>query len=94
MVYSQICRLVKSNVLAFGCHTRVERLLKEDGLRLTLQNGWLAELAGLKRMKHSHMTTDFGRAWVRTRSSLWIPAGQDWEKITFGSLDQILFCKC
>ncbi|KAF9347739.1 hypothetical protein BGX26_000798 [Mortierella sp. AD094] len=85
-VYAQIGRLVKLEKLSLG-HDLVGyaamgyKDLKND---LTLERGWLAELAGLSKLRHFHMMTDFwskmGKAEVEFMHANWTHL----ERITFG----------
>ncbi|KAF9347088.1 hypothetical protein BGX26_001401, partial [Mortierella sp. AD094] len=60
-VYAQIGRLSKLEGLAIGCDTDgawegIDEAFEQD---LTLENGWLKELAGFKELKHFQIMTDF-----------------------------------
>ncbi|KAG0222438.1 hypothetical protein BGX31_009155, partial [Mortierella sp. GBA43] len=57
IVYGQIGRLVKLETLFLGAKASAKRTQDFTG-DLTLEYGWLAELAGLKELKHFGMSTD------------------------------------
>ncbi|KAF9110833.1 hypothetical protein BGX27_005823 [Mortierella sp. AM989] len=89
LVYGQIGRLSKLEGLAIG-HDQdedwdeIEEIFQND---LTLKNGWLSELSGLKELKHFQMMTDFwtgmGQAEVEFMHENW-PRLERLKKITFG----------
>ncbi|KAK3823080.1 MAG: hypothetical protein J3Q66DRAFT_330802 [Benniella sp.] len=84
--YGQIGRLSKLEMLCLGCETRQEPDTPEKDFEydLTLERGWLGELAGLKELRHLQMATDFwskmGQAEVEFMDANWPKL----EKITFG----------
>ncbi|KAF9396332.1 hypothetical protein BGX21_009578 [Mortierella sp. AD011] len=84
--YAQIGQLVKLEKLSLGCYfdqyvAAGYQLSRND---LTLENGFLAELAGFSKLRHFHMFTDFwskmGEAEVKFIHEHWICL----ERITFG----------
>ncbi|KAF9362844.1 hypothetical protein BGX34_005384 [Mortierella sp. NVP85] len=84
--YGQIGRLSKLETLCLGCDTRKDpdTPKKDYEYDLTLEYGWLGELAGLKELRHLQMVTDFwsrmGQAEVEFMDANWPKL----EKITFG----------
>ncbi|KAF9362846.1 hypothetical protein BGX34_005386 [Mortierella sp. NVP85] len=83
--YGQIGRLSKLEILCLGCDEREEQEtpMEDYEYDLTLEHGWLAELAGLRELRHLHMATDFwsrmGQAEVEFMDANWPKL----EKITF-----------
>ncbi|KAF9347089.1 hypothetical protein BGX26_001402 [Mortierella sp. AD094] len=85
-VYAQIGRLSELEGLAICCDEDelwddIEEAFKQD---LTLENGWLKELVGLKELKHFQMMTNFwscmGQAEVEFMHENWPCL----ERVTFG----------
>ncbi|KAG0224206.1 hypothetical protein BGX31_008157, partial [Mortierella sp. GBA43] len=60
-VYAQIGRLVKLEELRLGCEMSESMSAPEEAFSkdLTLEHGWLSELAGLKRLRYFRMDADF-----------------------------------
>lgn len=85
-VYGQIGRLVKLETLSLGGHGCEKPLspMQDFEYDLTLKHGWLAELAGLKDLRHFGMDTNFwsrmGQAEVEFMDTHWPKL----ERITFG----------
>ncbi|KAG0002314.1 hypothetical protein BGZ80_005993 [Entomortierella chlamydospora] len=84
--YARIGQLVKLEKLSLGCYfdryvAAGYQLSRND---LTLKHGFLAELAGLSKLRHFHMFTDFwskmGKAEVKFIHEHWTCL----ERITFG----------
>ncbi|KAK3805033.1 MAG: hypothetical protein J3Q66DRAFT_423572 [Benniella sp.] len=69
-VYAQIGRLDKLEELGLGYILAGSAMMD-----LTLEEGWLAELAGLKKLRHFHLLTDLwtsmGQAEVEFMVSNW-----------------------
>ncbi|KAF9347741.1 hypothetical protein BGX26_000800 [Mortierella sp. AD094] len=88
-VYAQIGRLVKLEKLSlrYDSDGSIALGIKDFKKDLTLEQGWLAELAGLSRLRHFHMVTDFwsnmGKAEVEFMHANWTHL----ERITFGEDD-------
>ncbi|KAK3823037.1 MAG: hypothetical protein J3Q66DRAFT_330722 [Benniella sp.] len=74
-VYSQIGRLVKLEDLTLGCVEKYRSRGENSASDLTLEHGWLAALAGLKRLRLFQMSTDFwsrmGQAEVEFMDANW-----------------------
>jgi len=92
--YRQIGRLVKLETLYLDCHEHDDPygLDLDYEYDLTLERGWLRELAGLKELKHLHMGADFwsrmGQAEVEFMHAQWPRL----EMITFRDrLERIIF---
>ncbi|KAF9344597.1 hypothetical protein BGX26_004127, partial [Mortierella sp. AD094] len=85
-VYAKIGQLVNLETLGLGCDNSEHAVAREEVFRkdLTLEDGWLAELKGLVRLRHFYMATDFwsnmGQGEVEFMHSNWLCL----EKITFG----------
>ncbi|KAK3823054.1 MAG: hypothetical protein J3Q66DRAFT_330752 [Benniella sp.] len=77
--YAQIGRLVKLEELGLGC--TVSGPVMKD---LTLENGWLAELAGLKELRHFHMLTDFWTSMGQAEIEFMVA---NWPKLERISID-------
>jgi hypothetical protein len=60
-VYAQIGRLIKLEELSLSCYKSEFQSAPEEAFSkdLTLEHGWLAEFAGLKKLRHFQMDTDF-----------------------------------
>ncbi|KAG0238448.1 hypothetical protein BGX31_003286 [Mortierella sp. GBA43] len=60
-VYAQIGQLTKLEELSLSCEMGAFWSAPEEDFSkdLTLEHGWLAELTGLKRLRHFQMETDF-----------------------------------
>ncbi|KAF9344820.1 hypothetical protein BGX26_003857 [Mortierella sp. AD094] len=85
MAYAQIGRLVNLEKLGLGWDLCEHITRAEDfEFDLTLEHGWLAELGGLKELKHFYMATQFwstmGQAEVEFVDANW----PQLERITFG----------
>ncbi|KAG0023157.1 hypothetical protein BGZ80_010217 [Entomortierella chlamydospora] len=85
-VYSQIGRLSKLEGLAICCDEDdswddIGEAFKHD---LTLEKGWLKELAGLKELKHFQMMTDFWSCMGQTEVEFMHEHWPSLERITFG----------
>ncbi|KAK3823077.1 MAG: hypothetical protein J3Q66DRAFT_424655 [Benniella sp.] len=92
--YRQIGRLVKLETLYLDCHEHDDPygLDLDYEYDLTLERGWLRELAGLKELKHLHMGADFwsrmGQAEVEFMHAQWPRL----EMITFRDrLERVIF---
>ncbi|KAF9284944.1 hypothetical protein BGZ68_004295 [Mortierella alpina] len=78
-VYSQLGRLADLKILSIGFVMTDQERRKATGYSfqwdLTLSRGWLAELSGLKNLRHLHLRTDFwtrmGQAEVEFMDAKW-----------------------
>jgi hypothetical protein len=76
-VYTQIGRLAKLEELRLGCEISESMSAPEEAFSkdLTLEHGWLAEFAGLKRLRYFRMDGDFwssmGQLEVEFMDSNW-----------------------
>ncbi|KAK3806803.1 MAG: hypothetical protein J3Q66DRAFT_358504 [Benniella sp.] len=92
--YTQIGSLSKLEILSLDCDDRMDAASPMDNYDydLTLDHGWLRELAGLKELRHFHMATNFyskmGQAEVEFIHAQWLKL----ERITFscGNLEAII----
>ncbi|KAF9274998.1 hypothetical protein BGZ68_000185, partial [Mortierella alpina] len=82
-VFIQIGRLVVLETLALGTDESPHGTEKDGRVSawdLTLSKGWLAELAGLKNLRHLHMRTDYwsemGQAEVEFMDAKWSLLGE------------------
>ncbi|KAF9362848.1 hypothetical protein BGX34_005388 [Mortierella sp. NVP85] len=92
--YRQIGRLIKLETLYLDCHEHDDPygLDLDYEYDLTLERGWLRELAGLKELKHLHMGAEFwsrmGQAEVEFMHAQWPRL----EMITFRDrLERVIF---
>ncbi|KAF9344821.1 hypothetical protein BGX26_003858, partial [Mortierella sp. AD094] len=85
-VYAQIGRLVKLEELALGWELCFSHLIdpKYFEMDFTHEQGWLAELGGLKNLRHFYVATELwsrmGQSEVEFMNTNWLQL----EKITFG----------
>jgi len=83
--FAQVGRLTNLEELGLGSRMDLEReerkLFAKD---LTLENGWLAELSGLKQLRHFRMYTDYWSSMVREDVEFMHVNWPKLEKISFG----------
>ncbi|KAK3823044.1 MAG: hypothetical protein J3Q66DRAFT_330736 [Benniella sp.] len=83
--FAQVGRLTSLEELGLGSRMDLEReewkLFAKD---LTLDNGWLAELSGLKQLRHLRMYTDYWSSMVREDVEFMHVNWPKLEKISFG----------
>jgi hypothetical protein len=86
--FSQVGRLTKLEELGLGSRMDLERggrkLFAKD---LTLENGWLAELSGLKQLRHLRMYSDYWSSMVQEDIEFMDTKWPKLEKISFGCGD-------